>query len=157
MSKKDKPNVSHEMKVTELRNGAVIDHLRRGTAMKVIEVLGITDGSTLSIGMYFESKKMGKKDIVKIENRSLTKDEMSKIALISPEATVCIVRDYEIVEKIKVELPRQVEGIIRCSNPKCITNHEAIVTRFSVENEEPLKVRCHYCERSLYGDEIELI
>lgn len=148
--------VSRDMRVTKLRSGTVIDHLRPGTAMKAIEVLGVTDGCAMSIGMFFESKKMGRKDILKLENRVLTPEEMQKIAILSPEASVCIIQDYAVVNKLDVRLPEEVEAVIRCNNPKCITNHENVPTRFSVEGGDPLKVRCRYCERSMAGGEIEL-
>jgi aspartate carbamoyltransferase regulatory subunit len=152
-----KTPVSQEMKVSKLRNGAVIDHLRPGTAWKAIQVLGAADGSTLSIGMYLESSKMGRKDIVKIENKILTQKEINKIAVLSPEATLCNIRDYQVVQKIKAHLPKEIAAIIRCNNPKCITNHEKITTQFTVVTGDPLKVRCRYCERAMSGDEIELL
>jgi aspartate carbamoyltransferase regulatory subunit len=153
----DKPGISKEMRVSKLRNGAVIDHLRPGSAMKAIQVLGVTDGSTLSVGMFLESSKMGRKDILKIENKILTQTEINKIAVLSPEATLCNIRNYQVVQKIKAHLPAEISGIIRCNNPKCITNAEKIVTQFSVVTDAPLKVRCHYCERAMSGDEVELL
>lgn len=153
----DKTGISKEMRVSKLRSGAVIDHLRPGTAMKAIQVLGVTDGSTLSVGMFLESSKMGRKDILKIENKILSQTEIDKIAVLSPEATLCNIRDYQVVQKIKAHLPAEITGIIRCNNPKCITNAEKISTQFSVVTGNPLKVRCRYCERSMSGDEVELL
>lgn len=157
MTEREPAPISREMKVSKLRNGAVIDHLRPGTAMKAIQVLGITDGTTLAIGMYLESKKMGRKDILKVENRRLTAEEINKIAVLSPEASVCHIQDYAVVEKVRVHVPREIAAIIRCNNPKCITNHERISTRFAVVTDEPLAVRCRYCERSMAGDDITLL
>jgi aspartate carbamoyltransferase regulatory subunit len=154
---KEQNMISKEMKVSKLRNGAVIDHLAPGMAMKAIEFLGVRDDSTLAIGMFFESKKMGRKDILKFENRELTRDEINKIAVLSPEATVCIIKDYNVVDKFSASLPREIEGIIRCSNPKCITNNEKIATRFVVQEKDPLIVRCQYCERAMHGSEIEFV
>ncbi len=156
MMENEQPTISREMKVSKLRSGVVIDHLPPGSAMKAIQVLGISDGSTLAIGMYFESKKMGRKDILKVENRTLTPREINKIAVISPEATVCIIKDYSVVDKFQVHLPDEVEGIIRCNNPNCVTNHEKIVTCFAVVEKDPLVVRCRYCERSMDRNEIDL-
>ena len=153
----EKTGISKEMRVSKLRSGAVIDHLRPGTAMKAIQVLGVTDGSTLSVGMFLESSKMGRKDILKIENKILSQTEIDKIAVLSPEATLCNIRDYQVVQKIKAHLPAEITGIIRCNNPKCITNAEKITTQFSVVTGDPLKVRCRYCERSMSGDEVELL
>lgn len=148
---------SREIKVTKLRNGSVIDHLSSGTAMKVIEILGVVDGSTLAIGMFFESKKMGRKDILKIENRHLTDEEINKIAILSPEATVCTIKDFEVVNKHKVYLPDHFDAIIKCNNPKCITNHERLATYFNVVDVSPLTVRCRYCERAMTGSDITIL
>jgi len=157
MTDEKNSSVSMEMRISKLRNGAVIDHLRPGTAMKAIQVLGVTDGSTLSIGMFLDSKKMGRKDLIKIENRTLTTKEINKIAVLSPEATLCNIRDYQVVQKTKAHLPREIPVIVRCNNPKCITNHEKVGTLFVVVEDNPLKLRCRYCERAMCGDEIELV
>lgn len=157
MSDANGKDISRDQKVSKLRNGTVIDHLKPGTALKVIELLGIVDGHILTIGMFFESKKIGRKDIVKIENRVLSPDELSRLAIISPDATVCVIEDYAVTGKSNVQVPGEVPDIIRCNNPKCITNHEKVSTRFSVEVMDPLKVRCQYCERSMAGNEISFI
>ena len=151
---KNSSQPTREMMVSKLRNGAVIDHLRPGMAMKAIEFLGVKEDNIAAIGMFFESKIQGRKDILKFENRSLTHEEINKIAVLSPGATVCIIKDYQVVEKFRVILPAEIEGIIHCINPKCITNNEAISTRFFVQNKDPLIVRCAYCERSMRDTEI---
>ena len=145
---------TREMMVSKLKNGAVIDHLRPGMAMKAIEFLGVEEDNIAAIGMFFESKIQGRKDILKFENRNLNPQEINKIAVLSPGATVCIIKDYQVVEKFTVVLPSEIEGIIHCINPKCITNNEAIATRFFVQNEDPLIVRCAYCERAMRDTEI---
>ncbi len=154
MSREKQTEQSLDMKVAKLRNGTVIDHLSPGAALKVIDLLGIVDGHILSIGMFLESAKHGRKDIVKIENRILDPDELAKLAILSPGATVCVIQDYHVKEKQRVKLPHVASDIIKCNNPKCITNHEIVSTRFNVEAEEPLKVRCAYCERAMAGSEI---
>lgn len=147
------------IKVTKLKNGTVIDHLKPGTAIKALHVLGIEGENTISIGMYFESKKMGKKDILKIENKELNPNEVNKIALISPNATLSIIENYNIKNKTKAVLPDVIEGIVKCSNPNCITNHERIKTKFYVikKGEKRIKLKCHYCERVFNRDELELV
>ena len=98
--------------------------------------------------MNVPSKRIGRKDIVKIENKILKKDEVDEIALISPNATLNVIKDYKVVKKSKIELPDQLEGILKCPNPKCISNmNEPIIVKFKVEEKEPVKLRCHYCER----------
>ncbi len=147
------------IKVSKLKNGTVIDHLKPGTAIKALHVLGIEGGNAISIGMYFESEKMGKKDILKIENKELKPHEVNKIALISPNATLSIIENYEVKKKRRAYLPDVIEGIVKCGNPNCITNYENIRTKFyviKVSNGE-IKLRCHYCERVFKKDEVELI
>ena len=91
---------------------------------------------------------MGKKDIVKIENRELETKEVNKIALIAPKATINIIRDYEVVEKYKVELPDEIVGIVTCSNPTCISNaREPVKSRFLLVGRDPPQIKCYYCER----------
>jgi aspartate carbamoyltransferase regulatory subunit len=99
---------------------------------------------------------LGKKGIVKIENRELTQDEVSKIALLSPEATFSIIRNFEVINKFPAKLPEVVEGLVRCGNPSCITNMDQIRTKFRVVRSHPLWLRCFYCERAFSGEEIEL-
>jgi aspartate carbamoyltransferase regulatory subunit len=146
-----------EYRVTALGQGTVIDHLPPGTALKALEVLGFQGGGVVLVGMFLESKKWGKKDIIKIENKELSPTEFAKIALLGPHTTISIIRDYTIVEKMPVALPDTIQGVVRCPNPSCITNHDAVPTRFHVERPEPLRVRCHYCERVVDENELELV
>ena len=146
-----------EYKVTALEQGTVIDHLPPGTALKTLEVLGYQDGGLVLVGMYLESRKWGKKDIVKIENKELTATEVAKIALLGPHTTISIIRDYRVVEKLPVVLTDTIHDVVRCPNPTCITNHNTVRTRFLVVRPEPLRVRCHYCERVVEENELELL
>lgn len=146
----------HELKVKRIESGTVIDHIPHGQALNVLKILGIRGGSdaVVSMVMNVESRKgAGRKDIVKIENRELAPSELDQIALIAPEATVNIIRDYTVVEKHKVVLPQMAVGVLRCANPNCISNtSEPIVSEFVVESTYPVVVRCVYCERKLSGD-----
>lgn len=143
-------------KVYKITNGTVIDHIPGGNALKVIEILGMPKGGIVSIGMNFDSTKLGKKDIIKIENKYLTQDEANKIALIAPTATVNIIRNSERVDKIKLNIPEILENILRCHNPKCVTNNEEVDTKFYIDSKNPLKIRCHYCERCMRSEDITL-
>jgi aspartate carbamoyltransferase regulatory subunit len=139
-----------EFKVTPIRNGTVIDHIQVGTALKVLRIIGVKEdvSSTVSVLMHVPSKKAGWKDIVKIEDRELDPKELDKIALISPDATINIIRDYNVAEKFVVEVPKRIVGIMRCSNPGCITNkNEPVETEFVVESKKPVGLRCVYCDR----------
>ncbi len=140
-----------ELKVVPIRNGTVIDHITAGQALNVLRILGInakTD-AVVSVVMNVRSGKMGRKDIVKVEDRELKPEEVDKIALIAPNATINIIRNSEVVEKHKVYLPELIEGIMRCSNPNCISNAatEPVVPRFLTVSINPPRFRCFYCER----------
>jgi len=138
-----------EVKVTPIKDGTVIDHITPGNAVKVLRILKIPESTTavVSVAINVTGKK-GKKDIVKIENRELDPKELDKIALIAPKATINIIRDYEVVKKHKVELPNEVIGIAKCSNPTCISNsREPVQSRFHVICKDPPRIRCYYCER----------
>ena len=146
-----------EMKVTALKEGTVIDHLAVGTALKVLDILGISFEGSVTIGLNLDSKKMGQKDIIKINRREVSPEEVARIALVSPRASFSIIRDFRVVEKFNPELPETIDRLIRCPNPSCITCDERVDTRFRVLRPDPLRVRCHYCERSLRKEEIELL
>ena len=139
-----------EFKVTPIRNGTVIDHIAVGMALKVLRIIGVKDdvNSTVSVLIHVPSKKAGWKDIVKIEDRELDPKELDKIALISPNATINIIRDYNVAEKFVVEVPNVIKGIMKCPNPGCITNKdEPVETEFVVESKKPITLRCIYCDR----------
>ncbi len=137
-----------EMRASKIKDGTVIDHISGGYALDVVKILGITgrEKRVMTIAINVPSKRIRVKDIVKIEGRALNAQEVNRIALVAPHATINIVRDYHVVEKVEVKLPEVIEGIIKCVNPACITNsNEPATARFYVESEEPLMLRCHYC------------
>jgi len=142
--------VKKELKIPLIKEGTVIDHITAGNAVKVLHILGIPEktlNSIVSVVMNVKSK-IGKKDIVKVENRELKPEEVNKIALIAPKATINIIRDYEVVKKFKVHLPDEIVGIVRCPNPNCISNtREPIQSRFRVISRDPIRIKCCYCER----------
>jgi aspartate carbamoyltransferase regulatory subunit len=139
-----------EFKVTPIRNGTVIDHIEVGMALKVLRIIGVRGdvSFTVSVLMHVPSKKGSWKDIVKIEDRELDPKELDKIALVSPDATINIIRDYNVAEKFVVEVPDRVKGIMSCSNPGCITNkNEPVEPECVVETKKPPALRCVYCDR----------
>ena len=146
------------IKVSALREGTVIDHLSAGTALKVISILGIaSEEGAVTIGLNLDSPKVGNKDIIKIERREVTQEEVARIALVSPRATFSIIRDFQVVDKFKPVLPETIENLIRCPNPSCVTSDDRVRTRFLVLRTDPVRVRCFYCERSQRKEEIELL
>lgn len=143
-------NEKQKMKITRIENGTVVDHINPGSALKVFEILGLAqdDENSISIAIRVHSKKMGSKDLLKVEDKFLTPKESAMIALISPEATINIIRSFEVENKHAVELPEELRGIFDCGNPNCITNQERepVESRFEVTSKDPLGVRCLYCD-----------
>jgi len=140
--------MSKELKVKKIRNGTVIDHIPHGKSLIVLKILGITgeEDNIIALAMNVDSKKLGRKDMVKIENRELTEEEVNLIALIAPTATINIIRDYKVVKKYRVQLPKKILNILKCPNVTCITNSgEPIQPSFDVVSLTPLKLRCSYC------------
>lgn len=137
-----------ELRVSKIKNGTVIDHISGGYALDVVKILGITgkEKRVMTIAINVPSKRLGVKDIVKIEGRALNSAEVNRIALVAPHATINIVRDYKVVEKLEVKLPSVIEGIVKCINPVCVSNSdEPVAPKFYVKSDEPLMLKCHYC------------
>ena len=137
-----------ELKVSAIENGKVIDHIPVQSVYQVLRILNLMEfNDQILIGTNLESQKMGKKGIIKVNNKFFKSDEINKIALVAPSATLILIKNFSVSEKKKVEIPAQVEKIVRCFNPNCITNVEDVITRFEVVNKVDLKLRCHYCEK----------
>jgi aspartate carbamoyltransferase regulatory subunit len=149
--------VEEELRVKKIREGTVIDHITAGNALAVLKILGLTGlgDNVVSIVMNVPSKKLTYKDIVKIEGRELNPSEVDKISLIAPHASINIIRNYAVVEKQSTKMPSVIRGIIQCANLSCISNsNEPMSPLFVIEKEEPLKLRCHYCNRVMNKTDI---
>ena len=146
-----------ELAVAALENGTVIDHIPSDSLFKVVDLLGIKSiTNNVTIGYNLDSKKYGKKGIIKVANITFPESTLNRIAIIAPNAVINIIKDYEVVEKRKVELPDNIYDIVKCSNPKCITNNEPMRTHFHVIDRENMILKCHYCERTEDKDKITL-
>ena len=144
MTRRDDSN--HELRVSKIRDGTVIDHVTGGQALNVLAILGIdgSGGETVSVGINVPSDRLGRKDIVKVEGRELNQEEVDVLSLIAPDATINIVRDYDVVEKHRVERPEEVTGVLSCPNRRCITTEsEPVASKFLVLDDG---LRCRYCE-----------
>ena len=131
-----------------------MDHLPVGAALKIIEILGLDKPSdTVTVAINTESRKLGRKDLLFIEGKALSKEEIEKIALIAAGGTINIIKGKAIKKKEKISLPKQASGLIKCINPKCISNVESLPTKFSL-SENPLKAKCYYCEKTISAGEI---
>lgn len=149
--------IKKELAVAALKNGTVIDHIPAQSLFKVVSLLGIENlKSSVTIGYNLDSKKLGKKGILKVADVFFEEDILNRLALLAPNVNVNIINDYKVVKKYKVTLPDDIVGIVRCNNPKCITNNEPMPTRFHVEDKDNVQLRCHYCERTVCKGEIEL-
>jgi aspartate carbamoyltransferase regulatory subunit len=142
-----------KLRIKTIRNGVVIDHIRQGRALDVLRIMGIYGefADAITLAMNVPSKNLGKKDIVKVENRNIDTSEVNKIAIIAPEATINTIQEYKVVKKEKVSLPDSLVGIIKCPNPQCITNkeREPVKSVFEVTEKDPLVLCCKYCEREI--------
>ena len=143
---------ARELRVSKIQNGTVIDHIGGGYALDVVRILGITgrEGRVMTIAVNVSSGRFGTKDVAKVEGRALNAREVNRIALVAPHATINIIRDYNVVDKLEVKLPRVLEGLVKCVNPMCVSNSgEPVVAKFYVECNEPLLLKCHYCGYTL--------
>ena len=138
-----------ELVVSALENGTVLDHIPAENVYKALDILNLRGiESQITIGINLASQIHGKKGIIKIADKFFEDEELGKLALIAPNATVNVIRDFKVVEKKKLEMPKEVVGIARCKNPKCVTNHEPIKTRFTTsENNGEISLKCHFCEK----------
>ncbi|MCJ7713755.1 aspartate carbamoyltransferase regulatory subunit [Candidatus Bathyarchaeota archaeon] len=137
-----------DLRVSKIKDGTVIDHISAGYALDVIKILGITghEKRIITIAINIPSKDFKVKDIVKIEGRALNSQEVNRIALVAPHASINIIQNYSVVKKLEVKLPKIIEGIIKCINPSCVSNsNEPVISKFYVKNEDPLILKCHYC------------
>ncbi len=146
-----------ELKVKSIKNGTVIDHIKQNRAANILSMLNLPDDETpIMVAINVESSNMGKKDIIKIEGRELSEEEVDKLVLLAPQASVNIIRDYEITNKFNLQLTDEVVDVVKCSNPNCITNSdEPIQDKFYVQSKDPIVLRCHYCERTIDYEDIE--
>ncbi len=144
------------LKVQKIEEGTVIDHIEGGKAWEVIKLLGLDDyPATVTVLSRVNSKSKGKKDIIKIEGSELDKDDLDRVALVSPHASVNVIAGCGIKKKYNVEIPDSVKGILKCTNPNCVTHSEAVLGQFKVESKDPLRLRCIYCERAQNGLEFK--
>ena len=137
-----------ELVVSAIKNGTVIDHIPADKLFQVIRALDLQNCTDqILMGNNLESAKFGKKGIIKCQDKFFKKEEINKIALISPQATLITIRNYDVVEKICIGIPDTIEGMVKCFNPKCITNNEDVLTKFAVIDKKDIKLQCHYCQK----------
>lgn len=147
-----------QLSVSAIQNGTVIDHIPARNLFKVISILGLDHiDSQITFGTNLESKKLGRKAIIKISDKYFEDEDINRIALVAPDAKLNIIRDYEVVEKKEVEVPDIIVGIAKCMNPKCITNFEPVTTRFRVVSKKNVALKCYYCEKITNQENLQII
>lgn len=141
--------MSEKIRIVKIHDGTVIDHIRAGKALEVLKILGITGeyGNVVTLAMNITSSKIEKKDIVKVELRFLADEEVARIALVAPKATINLIEDSKIIKKTRVELPKTITDIFECPNQRCVTNkeREPIHSKYEVVSHTPIQLKCLYC------------
>ncbi|MFW5657642.1 MAG: aspartate carbamoyltransferase regulatory subunit [Bacteroidota bacterium] len=147
-----------KLQVSAIKNGTVIDHIPANALFNVLSILNLKEVDTqISFGTNLDSSRMGKKGIIKVEDKYFKDSEINKIALVARQAKLNIIKEYDVVDKRIVEIPDEIIGIAKCVNPQCITNHERITTKFSVISKEKVTLLCRYCEKITDQEHIEII
>ncbi|HOI86354.1 MAG TPA: aspartate carbamoyltransferase regulatory subunit [Lentimicrobium sp.] len=151
-------NIRKELVVSAIENGTVIDHLPAGSVFRVVKMLNLeSTDKQITVGINLDSHKYGKKGIIKVANKFFESEDVNKISLIAPSATLIVIKDYKVVEKRNVEIPDEIRKFVKCVNPNCVTNHQNIATRFSVIDKKDLKLQCHYCEKITGKNTIDIL
>ena len=146
-----------ERLVAAIENGTVIDHIPAEKTFQVVNLLELQNLSTpVTIGYNFSSSKVGCKGIIKVSDKFFTDDEISRLSVVAPNIILNIIHDYEVVEKKQVITPDELHGIVKCNNPKCITNNEPVSTIFNVVDKEAGTLKCHYCDKEQQMENVEL-
>ena len=146
------------LNVTAIENGTVIDHIPAEKLFTVVSLLGLEHmENNITIGFNLESKKLGTKGIIKIADKFFCDEEINRISVVAPHVKLNIIRDYEVIEKKEVYMPDDLKGIVKCANPKCITNNEPMATLFHVTDKENCVLKCHYCEKEQRKEEIVIL
>lgn len=147
-----------ELLVSAIENGTVIDHIPTEKTFIVVNLLKLQEESNLvTIGFNLPSKKVGKKGIIKISNKFFSDEEINRLSVVAPKIVLNIIKGYEVVEKKTVETPDELRGIVKCNNPKCITNNEPMGTVFNVVDKKHGILKCHYCDKEQEMSRVELL
>ncbi|PIR96852.1 MAG: aspartate carbamoyltransferase regulatory subunit [Candidatus Doudnabacteria bacterium CG10_big_fil_rev_8_21_14_0_10_41_10] len=152
---KKKPS-NKTLSVSAIKEGTVIDHITAGSALKIIRLLNLpADKKTVTVGLNLPSRILGRKDIIKVSGREVTSQEANKIAVLAPQASINVIKNYKIIKKFLVQIPQKIEGVIVCPNPQCVTNHESTASIFLAEQHKYLvQLHCQYCEKMYTVDQI---
>ncbi|MFH1752533.1 MAG: aspartate carbamoyltransferase regulatory subunit [archaeon] len=145
--------MSKELSITGIGNGTAIDHIPVGRALRLVELLGVDEEHIVGIALNVKSKRLGKKDLMFIENKYLSGQEIAKTSLVARKATINLIKDFKVEKKIHLQWPDKVIGLLKCANPNCISNHEIFQTRFEIDKEKET-AKCFHCETIMDKQEI---
>lgn len=147
-----------ERQVAAIKNGTVIDHIPAEKTYQVVNLLQLeTLDTPVTIGYNYPSNKIGRKGIIKVSDKFFTDEEISRLSVVAQNVVLNIIHDYEVVEKKTMKTPDELRGIVKCNNPKCITNNEPMNTVFHVVNKEKGILKCHYCDKEQFIEKVELV
>lgn len=147
-----------ERQVAAIKNGTVIDHIPAEKTYQVVNLLELQNLDTpVTIGYNYPSSKIGRKGIIKVSDKFFTDEEISRLSVVAPNVVLNVIKDYEVVEKKPVVTPDELRGIVKCNNPKCITNNEPMQTVFNVVDKVHGILKCHYCDKEQHIDKVELV
>lgn len=147
-----------ERQVAAIKNGTVIDHIPAEKTYQVVNLLELQNLDTpVTIGYNYPSSKIGRKGIIKVSDKFFTDEEISRLSVVAPNVVLNVIKDYEVVEKKPVVTPDELRGIVKCNNPKCITNNEPMLTVFNVVDKVHGILKCHYCDKEQHIDKVELV
>ncbi|MDD2396794.1 MAG: aspartate carbamoyltransferase regulatory subunit [Tissierellia bacterium] len=139
------------LNIDSVEKGLVIDHIKAGKAMEIYRYLNLDKmDCSVAIIKNAKSKKFGKKDIIKVENN--IDMDLKVLGFIDPNITINVIDNFVIIDKINLELPQEVENVVKCKNPRCITSIEQeIVHKFRLTDKENKIYRCVYCDTAYEG------
>ena len=151
-------NKKTELLVAALENGTVIDHIPSELVFTIASLLKLDKlSSSVTIGYNLNSKKIGKKGVIKVADKFFSDEEISRLSVVAPNVVLNVIRNFDVVEKKEVIIPDELHGIVRCGNPKCITNNEPMNSYFHVVDKKSGILKCHYCEKEQNKSEVKLV
>jgi aspartate carbamoyltransferase regulatory subunit len=150
--------MSKTLSVSAIHHGTVIDHITSGEALRIISLLKLLEKKhKVTVGLNLPSKRLGLKDIIKIEDHVLTHQDANDITIFAPEATINIIRDFEVVDKVTTSLPDSISNVFACANPNCITQSEGVKTFFHIESQgKTVNLTCQFCEKTFTRNQLRV-
>ncbi|KXO16619.1 aspartate carbamoyltransferase regulatory subunit [Peptoniphilus sp. GNH] len=137
------------LSITSIRRGIVIDHIKPGKGYEIFKLLKLdTADYTVALIMNADSKKYGKKDMIKIQN--VIDLDLNVLGVLDDQLTINIIEDEKIAEKIEIETPKSFTGVFKCKNPRCISSVERDIPHvFDLIDAKNKIYKCRYCDHLL--------